>query len=114
MSVRSKPDRSDTERLDIIKTETPIFDPIDKYIHWLIPKFIPIAKRARLTPERLGKMIIGAGMTEQKKEVLMEILYNKEVILAWDFTKMRKVKKKVASPQKIQIVDYKTWQVPRF
>lgn len=29
------------------------------------------------------------------------MLYNKEAILAWDFTKMRKVKKEVAPPPKV-------------
>ncbi len=93
--------------MDAIKRETPILDPTDKYTHWLIPKFIPIAKGARLTPERLGKMIIGDGMTKKEKEVLTEMLYNREVVLAWDFTEMGKVKREVAPPQKIRIVDHK-------
>lgn len=41
-------------------------------------------------------MIIENGMTKQEKKVFIEILYNKEAILAWDFTKIKKVKKKVA------------------
>ena len=114
LSDGSKPDGSDTWRLDAIKRETPILDPTDKYTHWLIPKFTPIAKGARLTPERLGKMIIGDGMTEQEKEVLTEMLYNREAVLAWDFTEMGKVKKEVAPPQKIRTVDHKAWQVPGF
>ena len=32
-------------------------------------------------------------MTEQEKEVLTEMLYNREVVLAWDFTEMGMVKK---------------------
>ncbi len=64
LSDGSKPDGSNTWRLDTIKRETPILDLTDKYTHWLIPKFIPIAKGARLTPERLGKMIIEDGMTK--------------------------------------------------
>lgn len=78
LSDGSKPDGSDTWRLDAIKRETPILDPTDKYTHWLIPKSTPIAKGARLTPERLSKMVIGDGMTEQEKEVLTEMLYNRE------------------------------------
>ena len=70
-------------------------------MHWLIPKFTPIAKRAILTPERLAKMIIGDGMTSQKKDLLTEMFYNREAILAWNFTEMKKVKKKVAPAQKI-------------
>lgn len=40
-------------------------------------------------------MIIGDVMTFQKKEVLAEMLYNQEVMLAWDFTEIKKVKKEV-------------------
>ncbi len=114
LSDRSKPDESDNWRLDAIKRETLIFDLIDKYIYWQIPKFTPIVKRARLTLERLGKTIIGKGMTAQEKEVLTEMLYNREAILAWDFTEMGKVKREVAPPQKIRTVDHKAWQVPAF
>ena len=43
-----------------------------------------------------GKMIIRDEMTELEKKVFIKILYNREVILARDFTKIQKVKKKVA------------------
>lgn len=59
-----------------MKTEIRILDLSDKYTHWLIPKFTPIAKEARLTSEQLAKKIIRDGMTSQEKEVLTEILYN--------------------------------------
>ncbi len=65
-----------------MKKEILILDPTDKYKYWLISKFTPIAKGARLTPERLAKMIIGDGMTSQEKGLLTEILYNREVVLA--------------------------------
>ncbi len=100
--------------MDAIKREISILDPTDKYTHWLIPKFISIAKRARLTPERLGKMIIGEGMTAQEKEVLTEMLYNRAAVLAWGFTEMGKVKREVAPPQKIRTINHKAWQVPGF
>lgn len=53
-------------------------------------------------------------MNPKEKEVFTEILYNQEAVLAWDFSEMRKVKKKVALPQKIQTVDHQAWQVPGF
>ena len=82
LSDKSKPDRSNTWKLDAIKKEISIFDLTDKYTHWLISKFTPIAKIARLTLEQLEKMIIGESMTAQEKEILTKILYNKEAILA--------------------------------
>lgn len=97
----SKPDGDDACTVNAIKKKIPILDPTDKYTHWLIPKFTPIVKRARLTPERLAKMIVGDVMTAQEKEVLTKMLYNREAVLAWDFTEMGKVNREVAPPQKI-------------
>ena len=76
--------------------------------------FIAIAKGAKFTPEQVGKMIIGDGMTEQEKKILTKMLYNREVVLTWDFTKMEKVKKEVTSPQKIRTINHKAWQVLGF
>lgn len=71
-------------------------------------------KKARLTPEWQGNMIIRDDMTKQKKEVITKILYNRKNMLAWDFTEIKKVKREVTLPQKIRIVDYKAWQVLGF
>lgn len=76
-----KPDKSNTWRINAIEKEISIFDPTDKYMHWLIPKFTPIAKRAILTPKRLAKMSIGDNMISQEKNLLTEMLYNHEAIL---------------------------------
>ena len=97
----SKPDRSNTWKLNIIKKETPILDPIDKYTYWLVSKFTPIVKEARLIPERHGKMIVGDEIIEQEKGVLTKILYNRKVVLVWDFIEMGKVKREIALRQKI-------------
>ena len=51
-------------------------------MHWLIPKFTPIAKKAKLIPEQLGKIVIEKGMTTQEKEIFTKMLYNKEAVLA--------------------------------
>lgn len=69
----------------------------DKYPHKVIPKFIHIAKKAKLTLERLGKIFMRDGMIEQKMEIFIEMLYNREAVLAWDFIEIRKVKREVAS-----------------
>lgn len=59
-------------------------------------------------------MIIGNDITSQEKDLFTEILYNKEAILIWDFTKMRKVKKEVASAQKILLFSIKLGKSPAF
>ena len=82
MSNRSKSDGNNTWRVNAIKKEVSSLDLTDKYTYWLIPKFIFIAKKARLTSKQLGKMIIGDGMTKQEKEVFTKMLYNREAVLA--------------------------------
>ena len=80
--------------MDVIKKKTPILDPIDKYTYWFIPKFISLFKETGLILEWLFKMIIRYRITEQEKVVFIEILYNKEAVLAWDFTEIRRIKNK--------------------
>lgn len=67
----------------------------------MIPKFTPNTKRARLTFERLAKIIVRDSIIAKKKDVFTKMLYNWEVVLAWDFSKIEKVKKKVALLQKV-------------
>lgn len=59
-------------------------------------------------------MIIADCITFQQKNLFIKILYNQEAVLLWDFIEMEKVKKEVVLAQKIQIIEYKTWQVPSF
>ena len=59
-------------------------------------------------------MITGDSMTFQEKKVFTEVLYNQETVLAWDFSEMGKIKKKVVPPQKIKTIDHQAWQVPGF
>ena len=110
----SKFDGSDAWRFDAIKREIFILNPTDKYTHWLISKFTLIAKVARLTPEWLGKMIIKESMTAQEKEVLTKKLYNREAVLAWNFTEMGKVKREVAPQQKIRTINHKASHFSEF
>ena len=42
------------------------------------------------------------------------MVYNREVILAWDFTEIEKIRREVTLLQKIRAVDHKAWQVPGF
>ena len=59
-------------------------------------------------------MITGNSITLQKKKVLTKVLYNQKAVLAWDFSKMGKVKKEVSPLQKIKTIDYQAWQVSGF
>ena len=59
-------------------------------------------------------MITSNGMTLQEKEVFTEVFYNREAVLIWDFSEMRKTKKEVVPLQKIKTIDHQAWQVPYF
>lgn len=82
LSDKSKFDGSDAWKVNAIKKKVPILDPTDKYTYWLIPKFTSIVKKARFTPEQLGKMIIRDKITKQEKNVFTEMLYNRKAVLA--------------------------------
>lgn len=77
----SKLDRSVIKKVNIMKKEILIFDPIDKYIYWFIPKFTFITKRAIFTPEWLTKMIIGDSMISQEKHLLIGYYITKKLYL---------------------------------
>lgn len=85
-----------------------------KYDQWFTPKFSTIARGARLTPERVSRVVCGAMLTEQERDVLLEVLYKREAALAWDFTEIGRVREEVAAPQVIKTVDHEPWTVPGF
>jgi len=84
------------------------------YAKWLIPKFSDIKKGSRLTPERAERMKIGHGLTEQEKDLLLEVFYNREAALAWDFSHLGKIRAEVAPPQEIRTIPHEAWQAPGF
>ena len=71
-------------------------DPNRPYADWLIPKFSSIARGSRLTPERLDAMIFGPSLTQQEKDVLVEVLYNREEAIAFSFEEIGVIKPDVA------------------
>jgi hypothetical protein len=59
-------------------------------------------------------LIVGSDLTEQEKAVFTEMLYNREKVLAFDFSHCGKIHPDVAPPQVIKTVEHKAWQVPGF
>jgi hypothetical protein len=84
-----------------------------QYSDWITPKFSDIPKRSRLTKERIENLIVGDLWTKEQK-LFIEVLYNREKALVFDFTHIGKVKPDVAPPQVIKTVKHKAWQVPGF
>ena len=92
-------------------TPKPFFE---KYPGWLILKFSTIARGARMTPERLQKINVGECLTVEERDLLTELLYNREAVLAWDFSEMGMVLPEVSPPQEIRTIEHKPWQHPGF
>ncbi|KIW21975.1 uncharacterized protein PV07_12622 [Cladophialophora immunda] len=66
----------------------------------------------RLAQERLEKLIIGEDITDAEKEVLVEVLSNREGALAWK--EIGRVHNDLAPPQKIRTVPHVRWQAKSF
>jgi len=88
--------------------------PVNIKYPWLIPKFSNIPRGTRLTAERFAGLKIGTGITNQEKEVLMEVLYNREARIAFDFTEKGVFKLEVEPPHIIPTLQHKPWQAVNF
>ena len=84
------------------------------YDTWLIPKFSMIAKGTRLTNERVAAMLVGSELLPGEKNLMMQVLYNREAALSWDFSEIGKVRDSVAEPQQIRTIPHTAWQAPGF
>ena len=69
------------------------------YDTWLIPKFSMIIKGTRLTNKRVAAMLVGSKLLPGEKNLIIQVLYNREAALSWDFSEIRKVRDSVAEPQ---------------
>lgn len=85
-----------------------------KFDKWLTPKFSDIPRGARLTEERIGTLDIGSDLWPCERQVLIELLYNREAAISFDFKEMGKVRHEVAPPSRIRTVEHKAWQAKNF
>jgi hypothetical protein len=53
-------------------------------------------KETRLTPERLAKLYIESELRPIEKEVLFRVLKNREIVLAWNFKEIERIRPEVA------------------
>ena len=81
---------------------------------FLIPKFSQIRRGERLTPERLAEMRIGDQLWPRERELLEEMLFYREKVLAWNFTEMGRIRPEVFPPQEIRTIEHEAWQAPSF
>lgn len=84
------------------------------YSDWITPKLSTIPKGSRLTEERIKNLIVGDSLWPKEKELFIEMLYNCEKALAFDFSHIGKVRPEVAPLQVIKTVKHKAWQCQGF
>jgi len=77
------------------------------YTEWITPKFLDTCKGTCLTEERIKDLVIRDSLWPKEKEVFLEMLYNQEKAITFDFSHIRKVKPDVAPPQVIKTVEHK-------
>lgn len=80
----------------------------------LIPKFSKIKKGSRLTEERVSELKIGGDLTKREKELLLEVLFNREEAIAFDFNEKGIIKREVEAPHKIPTIEHQAWQAAGF
>jgi hypothetical protein len=84
------------------------------YSEWITLKFLDIRKGTRLMDKRIKDLIVRDNLWPKEKEVFLEMLYNREKAIAFDFSHIGKVRLNVALPQIIKTMKHKAWQVLGF
>ena len=69
-----------------------------RYNQWILPRFATFKRGTRLTPERLERLLIGDILLSSERDLLIEVLFNREGALAWEFSEMGRIKEEVAPP----------------
>jgi hypothetical protein len=59
-------------------------------------------------------MQIKDELLKRKKEILLEMLFNREITLFWDFIEKDSVRSKITSLMKIRTMLHKAWQILEF
>ena len=78
---------------------------------WLTPKFSINVRGSRLTKERLEDMYIGAELWPREKEICVELLYNREQAIVFDWQEKERVRMGIKPPYVIRIrLGHTPWQ----
>ena len=80
----------------------------------LIPRFSAIPRGSRLTEERVKTLKIGDTLTPEERALLMEVLFNREEAIAFEFEEKGVVKPEVEPPHRIPMIEHKDWQASSF
>ena len=80
----------------------------------LIPKFSTIERGRRLTQAQIWKLNIGEHLTTNERDLLLEMLLNREVVIAFDSAEKGRFHDFIEPPHVIPTVPHKAWQVASF
>ena len=75
-----------------------VYDRDWKYKNWLLPRFTTITRRVKIVPERIDRIIIGTDLLPQERELLMEMLFNREGAFAQTFKDITKISGDITPP----------------
>jgi hypothetical protein len=114
VSNDSKSDDDVTWKENIIKKKKYFKDFTNQFAEFLISKFFELTKEARLKFERIQKMQIKNELLKREKELLFEMLFNREIAFFWDFIEKDLIRSKVSSLMKIRTMSHEVWQILEF
>ena len=96
------------------RKEKEIYKEGGRFREHIIPKFSKIAHGDRLRPNRIKMMKIGTNLWPNERELLMEVLYNREAAIAFDSSEKGRIHDDVEPPHVIPTIPHKPWQSPSF
>ncbi len=109
-----KSDDDASWKKNIIKKKKYFKNLIDQFAEFLISKFSELTKKARLKFERIQRMQIENELLKRKKELLLEMLFNREVALFWNFIEKDSIRSEISSSMKIRTISHEAWQISEF
>jgi hypothetical protein len=78
----------------------------------VVPRFTEMAQGSRLTEPRLTALLktVEGSLSDQEKGMLIQVLFNREAALAWDFSECGRIRHEVVPPQAIRTIPHAAWQ----
>ena len=78
------------------------------------PRYSREPRGYRLTSDRFEDLKVSDQLWPRERDMLAEILYNREPALAWDFSHLSRIRPEVFPPQRLNVVKHTAWQAPSF
>ncbi len=99
---------------NIIKKKKYFKNLIDQFAEFFISKFSELTKETRLKFERIQRIQIKNELLKRKKELLLEMLFNREIALFWNFIEKDSIRLEITSLMKIRTMSHEAWQIFEF